>query len=151
MHGNEKTCCGSGCCDMRDLSVVFWKLCELLLLGGYREETFPLSYFDIPVAEAVRFIEQDEVLSGKTTQMAQAGAYYLLGKAISPYELDIKVVEGKVGQKRRLGNYIFGALDPIEDSCNYIVRDDFVEYSETLRAAGFSEERYEGYSLFYKK
>ncbi len=44
-----------------------------------------------------------------------------------------------------------GGLREIEDRCNYIVSSDFVDYSNELRAKGFEEKRYEGYSLFYKK
>lgn len=115
--------------------------------GTYTEENFPLLLFDIPVTEAVDFIEQDSVLCKKMTQMVEPGVYYLLGRSISPYELDMRVIESE----HQYGNYIFETLGLIEDQYNYIVREDFDEYSENLREAGFTEERYQKYSLFYKK
>lgn len=115
--------------------------------GEYTDENFPLSYFDIPVAEAVELIEQDSALCTKTTQMAEHGLYYALSTLKSPYDLDVQKIE----QESQFENYQFGRLEEIDDQRNYIVREDFVEYCEELRAAGFMEERYQKYSLFYKK
>ena len=93
------------------------------------------------------FIEQDSVLCQKKTQMAEQGIYYLLEKPKSPYELDMREIESEL----KYENYMFGTLGTIEDQYNYIVVETFDEYSEKLRATGFIEERYERYSLFYKK
>lgn len=106
-----------------------------------------LLLFDIPVTEATDFIEQDSVLCQKKTQMAEQGIYYLLEKPKSPYELDMREIESEL----KYENYMFGTLGTIEDQYNYIVVETFDEYSEKLRATGFIEERYERYSLFYKK
>lgn len=125
----------------------FGKFANYYFGGTYTAENYMLPLFDVPVTEAAEFIEQDSVLSQKTTQMFEVGIYYTLGALKSPYDLDMREIE----TVKRHGNYIFGFLGGIEEQYNYIVADTFEEYSEQLRAAGFTEERYRGYSLFYKK
>lgn len=125
----------------------FGKFAGYYFGGAYTEENYLLSYFDVPVTEAVEFIEEDSVLSKKTTQMAEQGIYYALGNLKSPYDLNMREID----MEHRTEHYMFGTLGGIEDQYNYIVFGSFVEYSEELRAAGFSEEYYGDYSLFYKK
>lgn len=125
----------------------FVKFANYYYSGSYTEENFMLLLFDIPVTEATDFIEQDSVLCQKKTQMAEPGIYYLLEKPKSPYELDIRKLE----TEHCYENYLFETLGTIEDQYNYIVTDNFYEYSEKLRAAGFAEEHYQKYSLFFKK
>ena len=125
----------------------FGKFANYYYGGSYTEKNFMLLLFDIPVTEATDFIEQDSVLCQKKTQMAEQGIYYLLEKPKSPYELDMREIESEL----KYENYMFGTLGTIEDQYNYIVVETFDEYSEKLRATGFIEERYERYSLFYKK
>ncbi len=126
--------------------VCFVRFSAYYYSGRYTAETYLLPYFDIPVTEALTFIEQDETLRDKETQMSEVEIYYALSTLISPYELRFGTREESCYRK-----YHFGGLGGIEDGCNYIVRDGFDEYCELLRAAGFTEQRYEGYSLFYKK
>lgn len=114
--------------------------------GSYTEQNYMLPYFDLRVSEAIEYIEQDEELRGRQTQMSQVQIYYALSTLESPYVLRVENGDGM-----SYGNYRFGVLGEIEDDCNYIVGDWFENYSEELRAAGFAEECYDGYSLFFKK
>lgn len=125
----------------------FGKFANYYFGGTYTDSTFPIGYFDVPVAEATNFIEQDSSLNKKTTQMAEKGVYYALGTLKSPYELNMREID----LENKTDNYIFGALGEIEDQYNYIVLRSYTDYMEELRAAGFSEEYYGDYSLFYKK
>lgn len=127
--------------------LIFGKFANYYFGGTYTEENFMLSLFDIPITEATDFIEQDSVLCQKKTQMVEPGVYYLLEKPKSPYELDMRKIE----TEHCYGNYLFETLGTIEDQYNYIVADNFGEYAQKLRDAGFTEERYQRYSLFYKK
>ena len=111
--------------------------------GGYAEECYPLLYFDVTVQEAVTYIEQDPILKDKETQMAEHGIYYAISTFETPWELDF------ANTPSVYGNYRFGTLEQIEERCNYIVKDEYGQYCEDLRAAGFTERKFDGYSLFY--
>lgn len=116
--------------------------------GDYLEDTTYITpLFDTTVEDAVWFIEQDEVLRLKTTQMAEYKIYFALGTMLPPQILDF----GDHEMDGKFQNYLFGTLSSIEDGCNYIVRDGFDVYCAELRAAGFEEQRFQGYSLYYKK
>lgn len=80
--------------------------------------------------------------------MAEPKIVYAISALTDPAEL--KVWEKEEGMES-FKNYRFNVLGEISDQNNYIVRDGFEEYCTQLRAAGFSEERYGEYSLFYKK
>lgn len=114
--------------------------------GRYTAENTMLPYFDITVPEAVSFIEQSDVLRQKQTQMPQVEIYYALSALESPYVLRIGDGDGMA-----FGNYHFNGLGEIRDDYNYIVWEGFEKYGGNLREAGFSEERFEGYSLFYRE
>ncbi len=116
--------------------------------GFYSAETFPLSNFDVTVSEALDFIEQDPILRTKVTQMAEKEIYYAVSTLENPYELQVKL---GTGDGIRYNNHWIGCLGEITDAYNYIVRDGFEEYCGQLREAGFTEERFVKYSLFYKK
>ena len=107
-----------------------------------------LPYFDLTMAEAINFIEQDPELREKKTQMMQAKTYFGISALVDPYKLNAQVEE--LGEKR-CGNYYFGDLGPVSDDLNYIVTDRMEEFAQELREAGFSEESFLRYSLFYKK
>ena len=110
--------------------------------GRYQQENYPISYFDVTVAEAIERIEMDDSLCGKTTYMAEDKEYFAISAQISPYDMVFP------GENKYL-NYVFGTLPEISTSNNYIVRDMFAEYKQSLREYGFIEEKYPGYSLFY--
>ena len=110
--------------------------------GQYEAENTPLNYFDVLVTEAVDRIEADAALSAKTTYMAESKVYFAASNLISPYELHIE-------DEKTYGNYVLGTLPEISKENNYIVRDIYPNYMDELRAMGFAEEAYKGYSLFY--
>ena len=57
--------------------------------GDYLEDTTYITpLFDTTVEDAVWFIEQDEVLRLKTTQMAEYKIYFALGTMLPPQILD---------------------------------------------------------------
>lgn len=117
--------------------------------GDYREDYPVLPLFFFPVTEAVAFIEQDAVLSGKETCMTDSPAVYPISTLESPYILDL---DNDGWEEDRYGNYRFSVWDAeCNEECNYIIREDFHDFSEKIRAAGFEEKQYDGYSLFYKK
>ncbi len=116
--------------------------------GRYTRNTYPLEYFGIPFPEGAAFLEGDDVLRDKLTYVSEVGIFYAVGTQISPYEFGLGGDECAVWK-----NYWFGSLQEISDECNYLVRDgyEFEEYCGELRQAGFCEQRFEGYSVFYKK
>lgn len=115
--------------------------------GTYMAQNYMIPLFYMPVPEAIEFIENDPVLARKETYSTEAQLLYALSTLESPYVLRLD----DWGEER-YENYHFDAFYvEIEDKYNYIVRDEIGDYCDELRAAGFSEERYEGYSLFYKK
>jgi len=116
--------------------------------GHYSAETYPLDLFDLTVTEALDFVEQDPVLCRKITQMAEKEIYYAVSTLEDPYQLRVQL---GTGDGIRYKNHWIGCLGEISDEYNYIVRDGFEEYCEELRKAGFTEERFTRYSLFYKK
>lgn len=105
----------------------------------------PISYFDITVEEAVAFIDEHPEYQGKGTWMAEQKIYYALSAGASPYDMAFAQ-----GMEETDTGYYYGSLGEIEDGYNYIVRDIFEEYAQDLRNIGYSEEKYENYSLFYK-
>lgn len=112
----------------------------------YTDATFPLPYFGTTFNEAVELIEGNEKLKNKLTFVSELGIYYALSSQISPYDFDISGDECI-----HWNNYWFGSLQEISDDCNYIVYGNFEEYCEDLRRAGFTEERFGRYSVFYKE
>ena len=80
--------------------------------------------------------------------MAEKEIYYAVSTLENPYELQVKL---GTGDGIRYNNHWIGCLGEITDAYNYIVRDGFEEYCGQLREAGFTEERFVKYSLFYKK
>jgi len=112
----------------------------------YTEATFKLPYFGCTFEEAVDLIENNDILKNKLTYVSEVGIYYALSSKISPYDFDIAGDECV-----KWNNYWFGSLQEISDDCNYIVCGRFDEYCEELRNSGFSEARYDTYSVFYKE
>lgn len=117
-------------------------------LGSYTQETYPMEHFDILVPEALDFIEQNPQYGPKGVQLAEPAVYYALSSLESPYDLQFS----KDTNLYFHDNYIHCSyLGEIEDGYFYIVNNSFAEYASQLREAGFSENVYTGYSLFYKK
>lgn len=117
--------------------------------GQYTADTYLLPYFDIDISEGTRYIEEREDLKRKPTYMAEHGIYYALGMRPDPGRLTIEA-EKRTDPYVEKDRYIFGSLGTIEDGYNYLVRDGFDSYCDELRAAGFQEVRFQGYSLYYK-
>lgn len=129
---------------------LIYAFCSLRFCGfyflKYTEATFKLPYFGCTFAEAVDLIESNDNLRNKLTYVSETGIYYALSSQISPYDFDI------AGDECILwNNYWFGSLQEISDECNYIVCGKFDEYCRELRSAGFTEEKYDTYSVFYKE
>lgn len=110
--------------------------------GEYAASYEPIDWFNDTVSEANAYILENEKIRNKPTQMGQRDIYYAVSALPSPY--DYQNGENTAG-------IICGGLGLIEDTYNYIVEDYWVEYSEELRVAGFTEKKYNGYSLFYKE
>lgn len=127
-----------------------YAVCALHFIGfyffKYTEATFKLPYFGCTYTEAVDLIENNDTLRNKLTFVSEVGIYYALSSKISPYEFDLAGDECI-----HWNNYWFGSLQEISDDCNYIVCGRFEEYCEELRNSGFSEEKYDTYSVFYKE
>lgn len=69
-----------------------------------------------------------------------------LSMRLSPYDIEMRQFENS----KILSEYWYcGQLPEISEEYNYIVRDVFAEYANTLRERGFEEQKYLGYSLFY--
>lgn len=129
-------------------SISFLLFGRYYYLGSYTQETYPLTHFDILVTDALEFIEQNPQYGPKGVQLAEPAVYYALSTLESPYELTISKGDNFYFHN----NYIHCSyLGEIEDGYFYIVNNTFGEYANTLRDAGFSENTYIGYSLFYKK
>lgn len=105
--------------------------------GNYSKETYLLSYFHIPVTETLEFIEEDNLLHSRETQMAEPKIVYAISALTDPAELKVWEKEEGIESYK---NYRFNILGEISDQNNYIVRDGFEEYCAQLRAAGFREE-----------
>lgn len=120
----------------------FYNFGDYYYRGQYAADNEPLRKFNDPIMEAYEFIIENPNICNKPTQMAQRDIYYAVSALPSPYEY-------KNGANT--GNVLCGGLGTIEDTYNYIVEDDYVEYSQDLRNAGFIENKYNGYSLFYKE
>jgi hypothetical protein len=105
-----------------------------------------LGYFGNTFDEAVELIESNDVLKNKLTFVSEVGIFYALSSKISPYDFDLGGDECT-----RWNNYWFGSLQEISDDNNYIVYGHFEEYCDELRQAGFTEAKYDNYSLFYKE
>ena len=65
---------------------------------------------------------------------------------MSPFDLRLGDNEHLV-----LDYYYCGSLPEIEDGCNYIVNNKYVEYAQALRDLGYTEIKYTSYSLFYQE
>lgn len=131
--------CVYGVCSLRFSHYYF--------CGPYREEYQILPLFFFPISDAVAFIDQDAVLSQKETYMTEPQLLYALATLESPYILDVD----EWGEEH-YENYYFSIWDAEgSEECNYIIREGCYDYYEKIRAAGFEERQYDGYSLFYKK
>lgn len=105
-----------------------------------------MPYFEVLVTEAVEFIEENPQYGPKGVQMAQMPVYFGLSTLRSPYELELFDKELYV-----LDYYRCSHLGDIEDGYYYIVSSSFADYANELRAKGFTEIPYTGYSLFYRE
>lgn len=112
--------------------------------GRYTEATYPITYFGYPFPEGAEYIENHQFLKDKVTYVSEQGIYYAISAMVPPWEFDI------TGDASGLWkNYWFASLPEISGEFNYLVRDGFVEYCDELRQEGFTEVRFENYSLFY--
>lgn len=114
-------------------------------LGTYTAETTPLAHFDILVTDGIEYLEDHPEYQNQGTYMAEPVVYYLLSTLTSPYDVryDIHTLDSDY--------YICGSLPEIQDGYNYIVRNIFAEYAAELRARGYTEVAFTGYSLFYQE
>lgn len=126
--------------------ISFARFGSYYFLGEYRAENTPLPYFDILISEGVEFIDNHPQYGPKGAQMAELPVYFGLSTLRSPYELCLFDKELMVQDY-----YHCSHLGEIEDGYYYLVRDSFVEYGNELRASGFKEIMYDGYSLFYRE
>lgn len=115
-------------------------------LGQYTIDNYPMPYFDVLVTDALDFIEEHPQYGPKGVQMAETPVYLGLSTLRSPYELQLFDKELYI-----LDYYYCSHLGEIEDGYYYIVRSSFADFSNELRAAGFTEITYTGYSLFYQE
>lgn len=126
--------------------ICFIRFGNYYLLGGYSADYHPLPYFDILISDGLSFIRENPQYGPKGAQMAEMPVYLGLSTLQSPYELclfdqDLMVMD----------YYHCSHLGLIEDGYYYLVKDTFIEYSNDLRASGFTEIVYDGYSLFYRE
>lgn len=114
-------------------------------MGAYTAETSPLAHFDITVTEGIEYLEAHPEYQNQGTYMAEPVVYYMLSTLTSPYEIpyDIQLLDSDY--------YICGSLPEIQDGYNYIVRNTFAGYADELRALGYTEITFTGYSLFYQE
>lgn len=114
--------------------------------GGYSADYISMPYFDITVKDAVDFLEEHPQYKHRRTYMAEPSVYFAISTLASPYDL-------MMGENDflMLDYYYCGSLDIPEDGCNYIVRDIYPEYAQTLRDLGYTEIQYFCYSLFYQE
>ncbi len=115
-------------------------------LGGYSADYPTLPFFDITVSDAVEFLEEHPEYRHERTYMAQEPVYFAASHPFSPYDLMLYTDE-----RLLMGYYYCGALTQPEDGCNYIVSDKYADYAQLLRSLGYTEVRYQCYSLFYQK
>ncbi len=113
----------------------------------YRFDYNPMDWFEITVPEAIDFLEEHPQWQGKGTWTDSSKIHYALSMQASPYDMQFSIGETR-GQ---VGVYHLGGLGPIEEGYNYIVWDVYGEYAQELRTAGYLEESYDNYSLFYKE
>lgn len=123
-------------------AAVFFNFASYYYRGHYMAENSPMLYFNSPVEEAYRFIVNNPTISGKVTQMAQHEIFFAVSARLSPYDY-------QSGEAMEL--FICNSLSGTDDEFNYIVEDKYAEFMQQLRDLGFSENDYEGYSLFYKE
>mgnify|MGYP001040558241 CR=1 FL=1 len=115
--------------------------------GDYTAENFPLAFFNMVVSDGVRFIEENEQIQGQGTWISEKDMYFALSILRSPYELRMFEDHEEDGF---YSYYHCGGLPAVTEGYNYIVRDGFDEYCQELRAKGYLEIDYVGYSLFYQ-
>ncbi len=126
-------------------AICFLQFGVYYLGGQYTRDYYPLPYFDITVTEAVSFLEENPQYKRKGTYLAESREYLALSVLCSPQEF----AAGEEGSV--FSYYRCGSLGEVEEGYNYIVRDIYAEYAQKLRQMGFEEEKYTGYSLFYRK
>ncbi len=114
-------------------------------LGGYSADYPTPLLFDITVSDAVEFLEEHPEYRHERTYMAQSPVYFAASYPFSPYDLKL-YTEGNL----LLDYYYCGGLMSPEDGCNYIVSDQYADYAQLLRDLGYTEIRYQWYSLFYQ-
>lgn len=117
--------------------------------GRYAEATHMKSeLMGVLLTDGIKFIEGDAELSQKTTYVWERGIFYAISAFVEPWQFDIL----GDGYGISWNNYIFGSLDEIKSDCNYVVpHGKYEDYCDALRQAGFAEEKYDDYSVYYKK
>lgn len=120
-------------------------------MGSYTRDYYPMKDFDITVTEALDFLEDHPEYQNKGTYMSGTKLYYALSVLQSPYEMQLTWEAESRPSTDANGYYTCGTLPEIDPNYNYIVRDIYPEYADSLRKMGFAENRYVGYSLFYMK
>lgn len=124
--------------------VLFLQFANYYYTGQYTAEHYPLTFFHVPVPEAIDFLNEHPEYQNKGTHMAQIGICFALSSLQSPVEL------GTIEDVGTYNEYWHtGSLGEIEDGYNYIVTDIYEEYADELRERGYTEIKYSNYSLFY--
>lgn len=114
--------------------------------GQYTADYYPLPHFEIAVSEAIDFLDENPQYKHGGAYMAEPVVYFALSSLRSPYDIS-SFDAGTTFDSY----YTCGTLPEIKDGYNYIVRDIYADYANELRAAGYQEQKYAGYSLFYQE
>jgi 4-amino-4-deoxy-L-arabinose transferase-like glycosyltransferase len=125
--------------------VCFAEFFRYYYFGRYSQDWNPISYSDVLVNDGIEYIEEHPEIMNKRTYMAESKTFFALSTLKSPYEMRFDLSNGVLYDDY----YICGMLGEIEEGYNYIVRDTFTEYADSLRNMGFKEIKFVNYSLFY--
>lgn len=113
----------------------------------FGEECIEYAFFDVPVPrEAIEFLEEHPEYKHNRTYMAEEAIWFACSALMSPYDLMLPQNDYLL-----LDYYYCGGLPFPEDGCNYLVRDIYPEYAQSLRDLGYEEIQYGEFSLFYQK
>ena len=124
-------------------SLCFLYFANYYYTGKYTADNYPLNYFWIMVSEAIGFLEENPQYQNLGTYMAQPGICFALSSLQSPEEL------GKITDVGVYNEYYHtGSLQMMGEGYNYIVTDIYADFADELRAMGYTEINYTGYSLF---
>ena len=129
------------------ICLIYYSCCFLFFekyyFTEYFLETYPMDLFEVDISDGMQFIRNDYLLAEREVYTTHNPIYLAWFDLLPPFDY------GDAEETKVYQNYLCCRLPEIDAEYVYVVRNNYGEYMTELRAAGFCEEKFEGYSVFF--